>query len=254
MIYTTSSGVQNLIGQLVDAQLASAIPATNLTALLGTDNASLARIETDGCRFALAFARGAPGYLATIAPIGNTFVAHEAPVQIDGTHDAWAINLTARANGGRLLPTNNPVPTHYGVVYVDKAVAVDRVVMTTYAGHGSGGFTLRSIGCQGLGLTVSGQAWLGGNATITLTNTGADLVGMLFGAPSPGVAICSGCQLGLDLAGPLVNLPNIGTLPLSIPCLTNLAGSTVTVQGYAAGSGTCLGVLRLSQALDIAIQ
>lgn len=254
VVYRLSAGAQNLIGSVVDEHMAPRVPATNLTSLLGTDNASLPRIETDGCRFVVAFARGAPAYVATIAAIGNAFVAQEAPVLVDASHDAWAINLTARANGGRVNTTSEPVPTHYGLIYVDKNTAIDRVVMSTYAGHGPGGFTLRNIGCQGLGLTVAGQPWLGGNATITLNNTGADLVGMLLGVPSPGLPLCPGCQLGIDLAGPVVNLPNVGSLPLSIPCLTNLAGSTVTVQGYSAGSGTCLGVLRLSPALDIAIQ
>ena len=48
--------------------------------------------------------------------------------------------------------------------------------------------------------------------------------------------------------------PSRTQLDLAIPCLHQLVGQSVTVQGYSVGGGPCLGGLRLGDSLDVQIQ
>ena len=237
----------DLRGTVVSAALVDIVPTTNLSTLLGAPRTYFGRIETDGCRFVVAYATDLPAHAATLAVVGNSFVVHEAPQLIASADNAFDINITSRGAAGG----SN---TGYGLVYTDTTPNPDRIVFALYEGHAAGGFNVRPTGCANLGITAAGRAVLGRTVTATLSGSGSDLVGMLIGVPGPALTLCSNCVVGVDLGGPMVNLPNTGSLNLDIPCLTHLVGSTITVQGYAAGSGPCFGFLRLGDSLDITIQ
>lgn len=223
------------------------MPTTDLSNLLNVGTTFFARIDSDGCRFAIAYAAGLPAYVTTLAVVNGAFVVHEAPQQIGSGTNAYGINIASRASGGG----SN---TGYGIVFADHTPTPHRIVFATYDGHAAGGFATRPTGCGGLGITAGGRALLGHTATVTLTGTHGEPSGMLLGVPGPALALCTSCYIGVSLNGALVNLPNLATLNLAIPCMNQLARATLTVQGYAVGVGPCRGGLRLGDSLDITIQ
>jgi len=245
--YEDDTNQQDLVATVVDSALASIVPPANLSAMLGHTQFIASRIETDGCRFAVSYAAGLPAYAATLGVIGSSFVRQEAPQMLGSGHDAWDLNLVSRAAAGG----SN---TGYGIVFRDANATPDKIVFATYEGHGQGGFATRATGCNGLGITAVGRPLLGRTFTVGLTGAGADLVGLMVGVPMPALTICTGCRLGLALDGPVLNVPNATTLNLNVPCLHTLVRGTLSVQGYAVGSGTCLGLMRLGDTLDATIQ
>ena len=76
---------------------------------------------------------------------------------------------------------------------------------------------------------------------------------MLLGVPSAPVALCGSCSVGIQLGGPVVNLPT-PTLNLAIPPQGSLIGATFSVQGYAVGTPSCFSTLRLGDTMDAKIQ
>jgi hypothetical protein len=223
------------------------VRVANLSTLLNAAATSYSRIETDGCRFVVAYASGAPAYAATLGVRNGAFAVHEAPQLVRSGTDAYFVNLTSRGiTGGS--------DTGYALVFADHAPSPDRIVFATYEGHGSGGTTVRSTGCGGLGIASVGQPLLGRTLQVTLTGSNGAPAGMLLGVPAPAVALCPGCSIGVSITGALLNLPNRTQLDLAIPCLHQLVGQSVTVQGYSVGGGPCLGGLRLGDSLDVQIQ
>ncbi len=245
--FEETSGLNRLRGMVVDGNLLTVVANTNLSALLSAPAPYYPRIETDGCRYVVTYANGLPAYAATLAVVNSAFVVHEAPQEIGSGMDAYSLNIASRASGGGSL-------TGYAIVFRNDLVTPDPIVFATYEGHAAGGLSLRQTGCNGLGMTASGRAALGHSVSGTLTGVGIDLPGMLIGVPAPAFPLCGSCLVGIDLAGPVVHLPNLANVTLGIPCGTVLVGSTVSLQGYAVGTGPCIAGLRLSHTLDIAIQ
>lgn len=199
------------------------------------------RAESDGCRFAVI--AGDPIGPTTLAIANGNLVRHDPPAPLPGAPRYGRI-ASKRSGGGP--------PTDYGIVYVDAAPTPDPIMVAAYRGHvPGGGVARRSIGCGGLGIDSNGRPFLGDELRFVLSNTGSDFVGQLLGMPAA-VPICAGCLLGVDVGGPLVNFP-FTPLVLRLPCEGSLLGVTFSVQGYGAGSGACLGTLRLSDTLDVTI-
>lgn len=252
--YAINGVAANIAAAIVDGQLATEVPNVNVASLVGMQGLSEVCVETDGCRFVVGFTRLADAYLTTLAVLGSNLVVHEPPQLVDASHAADTLQLASQASGGRVASATPPPTSHFGLVYIDTNTAVDRVVFTTYEGHGRGGYTARAYACGGVGIAAAGRPWLGGEAHVSLSGIGSEVPGMLIGLPGPALMICAGCRVGVDLAGPVIHVPNAASLTLPIPRVTHLAGATITVQGYAAGTGACLGVLRFSDALDIKVQ
>ena len=108
-----------------------------------------------------------------------------------------------------------------------------------------GVFSRRATGCGGLSITPSGDPSRGQLATYTLgTSAGA---GFLFGAPvSWPLPMCVPCVLGVDSFLTLGGNP----LRLDIPNNASLLDIVFAVQGFALGSGPCLGAVALSDTID----
>jgi hypothetical protein len=100
---------------------------------------------------------------------------------------------------------------------------------------------------------VVGEGMLAEPMQFTLSGIGVDLAGLVLGLPAAALPICTGCSLGVSLSGPLVNFPG-SQLDLPVPCDPNLVGLALAVQGYAFGSGTCLGRGRFSDTIDFTIR
>jgi len=201
------------------------------------------RAESDGCRFAVI--AGDPIGPTTLAVANGNLVRHDPPTPLPGV-PLYARIASKRSGGG--------VHTDYGIAYVDSAPAPDAIMVAAYRGHvPSGGVTRRAMACGGLGIDSDGRAFLGEALHFDLSNTGADVVGQLLGVPAPGLPLCFGCSLGVDVNGPLINFANLRQLVLRLPCDLFLLGARLAVQGYGAGSGTCLGTFRFSDTLDFTI-
>lgn len=236
--------------KIVDGGLLTVVATTNVSQLLGLSGqyTYFPHIESDGTRFALTYALGQPAYATTLAVIGSSLVVQESPQLIGSGIDAFDLNIVSRASAGG----SN---TGYGIVMTDENATPHKVVFATYEGHApNGGFTIRPTGCNNLGISASGSAMLGRTVSATLTGVGSDLKGMLIGVPGPAIPLCSNCMLGINLGGAYINLANLSSLNLPIPSQTHLVGLTITIQGYAAGSGPCMALLRLSNSLDVKIQ
>jgi hypothetical protein len=115
------------------------------------------------------------------------------------------------------------------------------------------GFARRATGCGGLGIDERGRPYLGESALFQVTNVGTDLVGIVVGQPGA-LSVCTGCRLGFDPAGPQVAFGGVSSLELTIPCDPNLVGRSFAVQGFATGSGSCLGFLRVSDKIDLTVR
>lgn len=245
--YEVASGAQDLRAMVVTPAFATIVPPTNLSVLLGDQGAIDSRIETDGVRFVVAYAPGQPAVAATLGVLGSSFVVHEAPQQLGNVHNAWDLNIVSRAAAGG----SN---TGYGIVFSDTNPNPDRIVFATYLGHGQGGVSTRPTGCGGLGIVGTGSPFLGRSFSAVLTGIGSDLVGLLVGLPGPALAVCGTCRLGIAMNGPMLNVPNLSVLVLEVPTLHTLVGGTLSMQGYAVGTSTCLGLVRLGDTLDVTIQ
>jgi len=200
------------------------------------------RAESDGCRFAVV--AGDPIGPLTLAVANGNLVRHDPPAPLPGVPQY--VRLASKRSGG------GP-PTDYGIVYTDIGPTPDTIMVAAYRGHSPvAAISRRTVGCGGLGIDASGRAFLGETLRFDLTNTGGDLVGQLVGVPGT-FPVCFGCSLGVNLSGPVINLPGTSQLTLRLPCEPSALGATLAVQGYAAGSGSCFGTLRLSDALDFTI-
>lgn len=202
------------------------------------------RAESDGCRFAVLTGLTTIS-VATLALANGSLVRHEGPQALPGV-PAYPRIASKRSGGGPR--------TDYGIAYVDDAPTPNPIVIAAYRGHVPGsGVTRRPMACGGLGIDASGRPFLGEELRFELANTGSDVVGQLLGVPAAAFPICFGCSLGVNLSGPLVNFASVRQLVLRLPCDVGLLNATLAVQGYGAGSGSCLGTMRFSDTLDFTI-
>lgn len=226
--------------RVLDLRLANRITPTSLARFgLGP---LWVRAESDGCRFAVL--AGNPIGPTTLALANGTLVRHDAPTALPGVPSSGRI-ASKRSGGGST--------TDYGIAYVDEAPNPDQIWVAAYRGHAGGGITRRATACLGLAIAFAGEGMLGETLRFTLTGTGTDLVGHVLGLPAAALPVCPGCSLGVDVSGPLVNFPG-SRLDLPVPCDANLVGLALAVQGYAFGSGTCLGSGRFSDTIDFTIR
>lgn len=251
----------DLMAAVVSAQLVRIVVPKNLSTLFGFGG-FWGRVESDGCRFVVTHGHVAGGsnplQVATLA-VHDNFAGGELLL-----HDAQTIAHTSPPNTP--IAASSPMlvskraggglANDYGIVFLNHDAPPARVNVSTYQGRTPGTpFTTRPTGCGGLSISVSGRPFLGETVRFPLANFGGDLFGELLGTPGPTLPLCSaGCGFGLDLAGPVVNFPNNRLLTLVLPCRLELVGAQLAVQGYALGSGSCLGLLRFTDTVDFTIR
>lgn len=231
-----------MIVQVVDRDLNTVVPEVNLSRRYGYSGI-FCRVECDGVRFAAMSRTGTGGLgIGTLSLFGSDLVQHE-PMQVVGTGDLPFLASKRSGGGGGI---------DFAFGYVRGDLTPSRIAIGLYEGRApTGGFHRRSTGC-GLGIAPSGRPALGETISFALTNVGADLSSLVLGAPIPAAPVCGGCRLGVDPAGPILSLP--APVSFTVPRLPMLVGVTIALQGFAVGSGSCPGGLRLSDTIDVGIQ
>jgi hypothetical protein len=217
-------------------------PVANVTALLGTTGAFI-QCESDGNRFAVIVAL--PNAVATLAFTGTQLVANELPQTLPGL-PAFTRLVSKRSSGGPR--------TNYAIVDEDRIFTPSRIRVIAYRGHAPGnGLSSRPLACNGLGLDTTGRPFLGDQVTFTLTNTGTDIPGFVFGSPVPASSVlCLQCPLGVDPSSAILVIGT--TLAVPIPLSASFVGAQFAVQGLGLGSGPCVASLHFSNVIDVTVQ
>lgn len=232
------------MGKVVTDNFLVVVPPTDLSTTFGLGGFWV-RVDSDSQRFAV-LTGGATISAATLAVVNGALVMQGAPQALAGT-PAYPL-LCSRRSG------NGPVG-EYGIAWVDQGPNPDTIRMSIYGGWATnGGVTRRVMACGALGIEWLGMPALGTNLVVSLTNVGSDLPATAFGFPGPQVGLCLACSTGLDLLQPMAFELTIGSRVIPIPPLPELVGNTYSVQGFAIGSGNCLGTIRFSDTLDFTVQ
>lgn len=111
-----------------------------------------------------------------------------------------------------------------------------------------GTIATRSTGCGGLGIAVAGLPVMGDTLTFTLAGV-TGFSGFVVGAPiSTPIGPCPGCTLG-------VNGATVSGTPywLDLPNDPGFLDMQIAVQGFTFDIGPCLGMLRISDTIDIRV-
>jgi hypothetical protein len=111
-----------------------------------------------------------------------------------------------------------------------------------------GTVSTRPTGCGGLGIAVAGLPVVGDTMTFSLAGSGG-FAGFVVGASDDApIGPCSGCTLGVS------GVSVVGTsFLLDIPNSPVFLDLAISAQGFRLGAGPCLGMLQLSDTLDVRI-
>ncbi|MFO1052700.1 MAG: hypothetical protein U1F36_10845 [Planctomycetota bacterium] len=246
---------RDIVAMLVSLTNGVVSPQVNLTTLEGLGSAHEARAQRhprvthDGCRFAIAYQ---DDWSATDSDIRAMTVAWRpnnaaAPFVVQDT--AYIAATTDRETDPAIAcgrDNSDAVRCAVGWNFESGAPTYSVQMQTYDAMAALGGFTARATGCGGLTIQGSGVPAIGHAITVQLTNSGG-LAGFLVGVPvRVALAACPGCTLGADGTA-----FQITSLQLTIPCNAALVGTTVAFQGFDTVSPSCLGLVRLSDTLDL---
>ncbi|MCC6781904.1 MAG: hypothetical protein IT457_03590 [Planctomycetes bacterium] len=244
-------------GALLATDGSLVVPPTNLTALEGLDAAHLARdqrrprVSTDRHRFAVAYQNdwnaGDPDIRAmTVAVLrsgGSTsLVVQDSALVASSTDSETAPAIAYAVNGADAA--------RCAVLWNQSSASGFAVQGRLYdALRATGGVVTRATGCGGLTITASGVPAIGYPLSIALTNR-SGLGGFFIGLPvSIALAGCNPCVLGAD--GAVIQL---AATTLQVPSDAALVGGTVAIQGFDTGNPACLGLVRLSDTLDVTLR
>lgn len=247
----------DICGVLVDRTMTTLANPVSLTALALNPVENLRAqiqpsVDCDGRRFVVAFAHdfGAPDFDIYAA------VFHQTPgvngllrcVQVDAPA-SWfdpenEPKVCAQASGGGARVAYGMIWTHA------MGPTTDRLEGCGYDGRQEGSqVTVRPTACGNLVIGHSGSSLAGDALTLTINN-GNGLVGMVVGfptsAPVPG---CAGCVQGVQ-----GNALLVGGYVMNMPVNGAYIGMTVSFQGFAFGSGPCLGQVSLTDTVDATIR
>jgi hypothetical protein len=234
------TAVSEFVARVVDTDIVATFPEVNLSRRYGF-NGQFSRIDSDGARFAATTKVGTSLRVGTLALVANDLVLHEG-LQTISSGDFPHIASKRSGGGGN---------TDYGIVYISPGNP-SRAAFATYQGRApAGGFNWRDTDC-GPGIDVLGQPFVGNTLQFSLTGTGTDLAGFVFGLPAAATILCGTCRVGVDLAQATVSFG--GTANLRLPGNPRFVGFTVAAQGFTLGSGPCNPAARTSDTIDATIQ
>jgi hypothetical protein len=230
------------------------VDITVLTSTYPQNQQRRPRVDSDGCRFAVAYEErvngndfdlrvstlhpqpAAAGYSLGVSERWRPVATANDPELDIQLSSAWGANWSigpARVPQGR---------TRYLMVW-SHGSAIEGGV---YEGRGgSGTWTALQTGC-GVLMGSSGVPSLGAMITVSLLNPGPTH-GIILGLPlATPVPLCGTCSLGFDPAVSAVY--SVTELTLQIPCNPGLLNARFAFQGFELYPGTCLG-FRLSNTL-----
>lgn len=210
---------------------------TNLVPLLNRPNfANQVHpcVDTDGTRFVVGFSEKASSfgndwapYLATVhltpnAQIGVTAYPELLNAYVEVDDD---LQITAEHSGG--TPS-----TRYVATWTASGIAGSSALGAFYRGHSnlprSSYFNHALAGCGAMQIVANGLPALGETVYLDLVNAQGFPV-FLVGQSAPPVALCSGCELGVDFA--TMMLLTQSSLVYTVPPDVTLIGAQAAVQG-----------------------
>jgi hypothetical protein len=204
-------------------------------------------VDSDGCRFAVAYATV---YSATDADVRvATYGVAGAQILYQGS--AAASYSVDRDTEPAVCAARGAGPNTFGLAWTHFASGAWSMQSQVFRGVAYGGFVPRTTGCGGLSIAATGAPALGETFSVSLGNQ-PGLHGFLFGLPtSQPLGICPGCIQGVQGSSIL------GTdLTVTVPCRIGLVGTTMAVQGFRfdPSGGPCLGQIDISDTIDLTIQ
>ncbi|MBK8095521.1 MAG: hypothetical protein IPK26_00325 [Planctomycetes bacterium] len=235
-------------GLLANAMLGS---LQNLSTMVRSWPQVRPTVDTDGCRFAVAYDQLHTG-IGTDWNIRVSLVSWLAPT-LRCDEEAEYVASTVVPESGVAMASrysgSGSASTRYGIAF-DADSVNSEVHAALYDGVGAGGITMRTAGCGGLVTQVTGRPALGESFTLSLQTQA--FAGFLTGPsfPTTVVGLCPLCTIGV---GPGPTLSG-GQHTIAVPCIPSLVGGGITVQGFAFDGTSCLGQIRAGNAYDIVVQ
>ncbi len=230
----------------------------NFSAMEGVSNEyrSQPAVDSDGCRFVIAYRGETPGQLFTSDVFASTIHVAGGSLGVTEAHVALpeSLALAARPSIAALRSGGGP-----GVRYVVGWHAGDLLASSTacdmveYAGRtAGGGYTVLPTALQGLHLEPAGTPALGQPIAFTLQNSAGAAV-IVAGLPIPPTTICSPLLLGVDVWNAAIILP-AASLSATLPCDGVYLGLTFAVQGADIGGANGCANVRVSDTILVTIQ
>ena len=211
------------------------------------------RVDSDGKRFVISTSSVGPTSsvsdttrLCTLAWNGFSVSLQDLVIVPGVVHEPRITAL--RSSGG--------LGSVYGVAYLELVNGLHQPMLARYGGHASGTTTsVLPTACDGLGIAFDGIPALGNRLRFTLSNSGVNQPGFLFGgAAASAIPICSTCGLGVRLDLPILTAFGSPLYEIPIPYDLSLVGVSLAVQGLTVGSGSCFASLRFSDTVQFTIR
>jgi hypothetical protein len=218
-----------------------------------TESASRPRVCSDTMRFCVAWQSTfsvSPAdedvLVATLAYQNGQLFVHDA----DGMGYSYDVEswpcVTTRMEGGDAVAT--PIAA---VAWAHNlpggTFAIEAGTYATFAA--AGGVTMRPTGCGSLQIQPGGFGAIGTPFSVQLINP-SNVAGFVFGTPTTlAIPICPSCTQGVVGSSILTN-----GYGFHLPNWPILVGVTISFQGFDFGSGPCLGLVRLTDTVDVQIR
>lgn len=213
-------------------------------------------VDSDGCRFALAYEKLDH---STAVPLGAEIITLAQVGQSMDVQDLVELpNPLNQHRAPRLAARVDNAAAYYGVVWAELPSAGSwRVSMRTYSGVQDGSILgTRATACgtpQATG-SILLRPYLGGYITLQANQPSNGAVGWFVGLPATtALPFCPGCTLGTDLM--LVLSGPVHTV--DVPCDGRFVGGTLAFQSFLItlpAPGLCLGNIALGDTADITIR
>ncbi|MEZ5962399.1 MAG: hypothetical protein R3F56_01010 [Planctomycetota bacterium] len=218
----------------------------------------LPAVDSDGCRFAVAYLEeyGLTDWDVYVSTVhrGAGLRATEARVGLDTSGlFSGAVSVVSQYSGG------GPV-AHYAAAWdadTTSGTFNSEIRGAIYDGLRPGGYSTRSTACAGLTMTWAAvEPALGATMSFSVGGTAQPRF-IILSVPAPAVTLCApqGCKVGID---PSVMVSfSTAVLNVTIPCDYVLLGGTVAFEGGAVGvAGGCpsYGNLAFTDTVDVTIR
>jgi hypothetical protein len=209
-------------------------------------------VDSDGARFCIAYQESG------VQPVPYTIldtIAFPSPggvlgsLRVEESRVVLANNYGARVAAFR--GTDYAANSRYALLGNDLVNSPTTMIGLLYGGYTLGTtFSVFNSQCGALPISYSGNPTVGNTVTISVPNT--VFSGTVFGTPGlislSGVFANCNCILGVQ-NGILSSNP----LTFQIPSNASFVGTTLSVQGYSAGS-SCMSFLELSNTVDFTVR
>ncbi len=212
-------------------------------------------VDSDGCRFAMAYETLD---LSTAAPIEARVETFALTGNVLSSQDLASLPAAQNLHRApRLAAKKDGIDSQYAVVWAETpAASTWQITGITYAGHRAGNLlSIRSTACGPTYVyaTLNVGSYLGGQVSLDASQGNNGFVGWFAGLPAnTPLPICPGCTLGTDMMVVLSGATHI----FSVPCDGNLVGGVIAFQPFLVAlplPGLCLGNIALGDSFDVAI-